>query len=135
MGWCVTLISYTYLIVGNPYQIVLHTKLYYFLSEHYNNALINQQWFYWYQIVHSRLLCHLSFLILISFLCVWENINVAHVISKFHKEVLFGIIKQANQTNIKIKLLNHYCIPTIRSYYQMQPFLWWILALILYVVY
>ena len=49
----------------------------------------------------------LSYPYLIRSWCVWENINAAHVISKFYKEVMFGIMKQVNQTNVQSKLLNH----------------------------
>ena len=33
--------------------------------------------------------------------------QAAHVISIFYKEVMFGIMKQVNQTNVQSKLLNH----------------------------
>ena len=119
-------LSFTCLIAVNPYQSVLRIRVEYSLSEHYNKSTIMLL----ILIVHSRLLCHLSFLILISYVHdVCERISMPHsVISKFYKEVMFGIIKQVNQTNVLSKLWNHYFILVkrnfiIKSIYQIQSIL------------
>ena len=117
-------LSYTYFIAVNPYQSVLRIRVEYSLSEHYNKSTIMLS------IFNCAFKTSLSFILsypyLIRLWCVWENINADYVISKFYKEVMFGIIKQVNQTNVLSKLWNHYFIKRnfiIKSIYQIQSIL------------